>query len=568
MSESARKKQHLSPRISGDASYHSPTLYRDLHRLASIAPKPVTPFRRAASVGVTPRSAAIRTPGTARTPRGGPATRPLPARRAAPTTPHAIRALRERANAVRTPGHARRRSGRVQPETPRDLLRNLSRVLARDTQPIEPPPNPQQRNRHSALDLPDIDDDEPTAPRLSMPLEDMYDDDSFNEEPPRPSLLAPLPDYDYDNRTVHSVEFGRRARSEDPRLDRVFGRRISEQFGDLHDLTINGEEYELDGNFINRRGTLLPNELLEEVEEVEEGDTEAEIRALTGRGRASDGGDLGVFGEVEGEEEDPTFRFEIPARREVLVEGEEDGEEQGGEGEVDNDILGGLEETMLVDDNDEQPALNLAYDDDDDTAPVLASDNENENETAPLEIAGWESEPEDLDDEDLAAYRGEVSAMDRSLQTPAPETPAKKRAGRQRRALNISRFGHEYPSFPSATAKMLANGFLKGQGSKGKISKDTLEALVQTSDFFFEQVGEDLAAYAQHAGRKMVEESDVIALLKRTRQVTDSSTCFSLAQKLLPRELLQQLRMEPLPKLRRQKRKRMEAIPEEDGDDE
>ncbi|KAK7188617.1 hypothetical protein DPSP01_005578 [Paraphaeosphaeria sporulosa] len=564
MSESARKKQRVSPRISGDATDHSSTLYNDLHRLASIAPKPVTPFRRAASAGITPRSATIRTPGTARTPRGGPATRPLPARRAAPTTPHAIRALRERANAARTPGHVRRRSGRVQRETPRDLLRNLSRVLARNTQPIEPTPKAQQRNRHSALDLPDIEDDEPTAPRLSMPLDDMYDDDSFNEEPPRPSLLAPLPDYDYDNGTVQSVEFGRRARSEDPRLDRLFGRRISEQFGDLHDLTINGEEYELDGNFINRRGTLLPNELLEQVEEeFEEGNTEAEIRALTGRARASDTGDLGVFGEVEGEEEEPTFRFEIRPRIEKPGEDEESGEEEEhGDGEVDDNTPGELEETMLEDD-DEQPALNLVYDNDD-TAPVLASDNEN----GPLEIAGWESEPENLDDEDLAAYRGEVSAIDRSLQTPAPETPAKRRAGRQRRALNISRFGHEYPSFPAATVKMLANGFVKGQGSKSKISKDTLEALVQTSDFFFEQVGEDLAAYAGHAGRKMIEESDVIALLKRTRQVTDSSTYFFLAQKLLPRELLQQLRMQPLPKLKRQKRKRMEAIPEEDGDDE
>ncbi|KAF2440231.1 hypothetical protein P171DRAFT_97146 [Karstenula rhodostoma CBS 690.94] len=562
MSESARKKQRVSPRASGDATDHSSTLYNDLHRLASIAPKPVTPFRRAASAGVTPRSATIRTPGTARTPRGGPATRPLPARRAAPTTPHAIRALRERANAARTPGHVRRRSGRVQRETPRDFLRNLSRVLARDTQPIEPTPATHPRNRRSALDLPDIDDDddEPAAPRLSMPLDDMYDDDSFNEEPPRPSLLAPLPDYDYDNGTVQSVEFGRRARSEDPRLDRVFGRRISEQFGDLHDLTINGDEYELDGNFINRRGTLLPNDLLEQEEE-EGDDTEAEIRALTGRrGRASDG-DLGVFGDAEGEDEEPTFRFTIPQRLHVPAEDEEDGEEEDEYGEVDEETQRGMNETIIEDGEDEQPPVDLAYDDD--TAPALASDNE----TGPLEIAGWESEPDAADDEDLQAYRGEVSAIDRSLQTPAPETPAKKRAGRQRRALNISRFGHEYPSFPAATVKTLANGFIKSQGSKSKISKDTLEALVQTSDFFFEQVGEDLAAYAQHAGRKMIEESDVIALLKRTRQVTDSSTYFSLAQKLLPRELLQQLRMEPLPKLRRQKRKRMEVVPEEDEDE-
>jgi len=38
---------------------------------------------------------------------------------------------------------------------------------------------------------------------------------------------------------------------------------------------------------------------------------------------------------------------------------------------------------------------------------------------------------------------------------------------------------------------------------------------------------------------------------------------FSLAQKILPRELLQQLRMEPQPKPRRQKRKQMDMIEEE-----
>jgi histone H3/H4 len=390
-------------------------------------------------------------------------------------------------------------------------------VLARDTQPIPPTPKTQARlSRRSALDLPDIDDDEPAAPRFSMALDDMYDDDSFNEEPPRQSLLAPLPDYDYDNGTVQSVEFGRRARSEDPRMDRMFGRRISEQFGDLQDLNINGEEYELDGNFINRRGTLLPNDLLEQVEEEDMDNTTSEIRALTGRrdGRPSDV-DLGVFGDADEEDEEPTFRFTIPPRMQVPVE-EEDEEDDGREDEVDVDeeTQRGFDRTIIEDDEDVQAGVDLASDDE--PAPVLADDDV----TGPLEIAGWESEPEADDDEDLQAYRGEISAIDRSLQTPAPETPAKKRAGRQRRALNISRFGHEYPSFPAATVKTLANGFIKSQGSKSKISKDTLAALVQTSDFFFEQVGEDLAAYAQHAGRKMIEEGDVIALLKRYVHVT------------------------------------------------
>ncbi|KAJ4286755.1 hypothetical protein N0V90_013007 [Kalmusia sp. IMI 367209] len=556
MSESARKKQRMSPRISGDSSItdtnQTSTLYNDLHRLANIAPKPVTPFRRAASVGVTPRSAPIRTPGTGRTPRGGPATRPLPARRAAPTTPHAIRALRERANAARTPGHVRRRSGRIQRETPRDILRDLSRVLARDTQPVQPTPQIQPRLvRPSALDLPDIEDGTEPAPRLSMALDDMYDDDSIDEDPPRQSLLQIHPD-DIDNGTVQSLEFGRRARSEDPRM---FNTRLSGQFGDLNDLTINGEEYEIDGNFINRRRTMNPDDLLEQVAE-ELDDTTTEIRALTGRrdGRPSDV-DLGVFGEVDDDVDEPTFRFIIPPRVQPALR-----EEEGGDAEDigRDDTQERLDENVVDDFDDvesfEDVQANADLGGDGETAAIADDD-----ERSTFEIVGWESENEAEDDADLQAYREEPTAIDRSLQTPVPETPATNRVSRQRKSMNISRFGHEFPSFPTATVKTLANGFAKSQGSKSKISKDTLVALVQTSDFFFEQVGEDLAAYSQHAGRKMIEESDAIALLK--------STYFSLAQKLLPRELLQQLRMEPLPKLKRQKRKRTEVIREGEEDD-
>jgi len=55
--------------------------------------------------------------------------------------------------------------------------------------------------------------------------------------------------------------------------------------------------------------------------------------------------------------------------------------------------------------------------------------------------------------------------------------------------------------------------------------------------------------------------------LYSTRKTTGNNTPFSLAQKLLPRELLQQLRMEPRVKLKGQKRKRLDPVQEEDEDD-
>ncbi|KAF2820043.1 hypothetical protein CC86DRAFT_361640 [Ophiobolus disseminans] len=539
MSDSARKKQRLSPE-------------RSLATTPIARIQPTTPFRRAISAGPGPtpgsrKTPIVRTPGTARTPRGGPATRPLPSRRAAPTTPHAIRALRERAHAARTPGHNRRRSGRVQRETPRDILRDLSRALAHNSRPVEPSPQVNtRRSRHSALDLPDIEDGpDPAAPRLSMALGDMYDDDSYHEHPPRQSLLPELPD-DVDGGTVQSLEFGRRAFSEDPRF--MFPGRMSERFGDLSELGAVEEEYEVDGTFINRRDGHLD----QTIGELDEDDTTTQIGALTGRrdGRQSDV-DLGVFGDADDDTEEPTFRFMIPERIRASVR-EEPLEEQGDEGLED-----GLPQ---LDEEDE--GINVPNDNEQDevTAVLLGEDP-----AEPLDIQGWESDHELDDDNDLAAYREEESAMDRSLQSPERPAAAKQRTARKVKELRISQRGLEYPSFPDAPVKKLALSFMKSQGSKAQLNKDTLAALVKVTDDFFEQIGIDLAAYAQHGGRKMIEESDVIALMKRTRKTTSNSTSFSLAQKMLPRELLQQLRMEPPQKLRGQKRKRLNTIQEEEG---
>ncbi|KAH6852730.1 centromere kinetochore component CENP-T-domain-containing protein [Alternaria alternata] len=494
MAESARKRQRLPPE-------------RDLQQTPTnnASLQPTTPFRRAISSGPTPgsrRTPIARTPGTGVTPRGGPATRPLPSRRIAPTTPHAIRALRERANAARTPGNNRRRSGRIQRETPRDILRDLSRALARDTRPVEPSPQVlPQRTRHSALDLPDVEDGpNMPAPRLSMPLENMYDDDdSFHSAPPRQSLLPDLPD-DVDGGTVQSLEFGRRAISEDPRF--MFGGRQSERFGDLSELGAVEEEFEVDGTFINRRADGLFDPA---IDDALDGD-ETTIQALTGRrdGRGSDV-NLGVFGDGEDDTEEPTFRFMIPER--MRVPAQEDAHTIQDEQDEDEQELDG-EPLELPDDYD-----SLSGDDQDEVTAALNGED-------PTEIngmLGWESDPLADDDAELAAYREEASAIDRSLQTKSPERAAavELKGVRKPKEYMVSEHGIGFPSFPAAPVKKLALSFMKSQGGKAQLNKETLDALVHTTNDFFAQISMDLAAYAQHGGRKMIEESDVIALMKR-----------------------------------------------------
>lgn len=133
----------------------------------------------------------------------------------------------------------------------------------------------------------------------------------------------------------------------------------------------------------------------------------------------------------------------------------------------------------------------------------------------------------------------------------------------KKKKVKVSKHGIQYPSLPIGVVKKLATTYARTAGnSKAKLNKETLDAIMQASDWFFEQVSDDLGAYAKHAGRKTIDESDVVTLMARQRQTNASTTPFSLAQKNLPRELLQELRMVPPSKLK--KGRSLQRIDEDD----
>jgi len=84
------------------------------------------------------------------------------------------------------------------------------------------------------------------------------------------------------------------------------------------------------------------------------------------------------------------------------------------------------------------------------------------------------------------------------------------KAQQKRKELLRSQYDLEYPAFPTRIVKKLASTL-----SKSKISKDVLNEIIKASDMFFVNVGEDLGALAHHAGRKTIEDSDVLQLMKR-----------------------------------------------------
>ena len=100
--------------------------------------------------------------------------------------------------------------------------------------------------------------------------------------------------------------------------------------------------------------------------------------------------------------------------------------------------------------------------------------------------------------------------------TELEPTKAKSVSKARKKQKKISRHGIEYPSLPPSFVKRVAQTALQTSGlSNSRISPDTLTALTQASEWFFEQLGDDLGAYADHAKRKTIEESDVVTLMKR-----------------------------------------------------
>ncbi|KAF4309538.1 hypothetical protein GTA08_BOTSDO02218 [Botryosphaeria dothidea] len=498
--------------------------------------------QRAASAGPS------RTPGTAnRTPGASLRQFPVSRRVGPPTTPHAIRALRERRDAAlaATGGRNRRRSALQERATPRDILRALSRRLAPISHPIVPSPDVPQTTR-SRVAYDDLDDgpDIP-RPRLSMPLNE--DDDSFHEAPPRLSLAME----DMEDATLHSIEGGRRAVSEDPRPRLSMARlRLSERFGDelealsehdaeVYDETIgplmfNGEaEDALDQDITNRFG---------------EDDTTQELRAMLASRTRSRVSDINLPAGVNLDDE-PTFRFTMPTRSRdpsILLPVQDDDEEEDAEDEV-----------------DEQDAVTEA---EEGPAGIPAGDDDEEEEV------DYETDPDgDLDQEMEVQEASTLHLRQASIpRSASPTLQSKKQVQARRKSLKVSRYGTSYPSLPSSVVKRIATSFARlHSGPTTKLSKDTLDAISQASDWYFEQVGEDLSSYAEHAGRKTIEEADVVALMSRQRQISASITPFSLAQKYLPRELLQEIRM-PRAALkskrsagRKRSRMEMETIEEE-----
>lgn len=136
-----------------------------------------------------------------------------------------------------------------------------------------------------------------------------------------------------------------------------------------------------------------------------------------------------------------------------------------------------------------------------------------ENEVEELEETDDDEEPEPQ--ESPKGLSGDISMQD-TTQEDVVIVDAQQRKVVRKKKLKVSKHGIQYPSLPAGVVKRLATTFARTAGnSKAKINKEALEAIMQASDWFFEQVSDDLGAYAKHAGRKTIDESDIVTLMAR-----------------------------------------------------
>lgn len=434
-------------------------------------------------------------------------------------TPHgraAIRALDSRRaaiNDINTPGRNRRRSIRDQRETPRDFLRALSRTLApksraittssssspEDPKSSTPKRRSKSRGRRGPVTIPEDPDDSDEfpidRPRLSLPI----DEDDASDEDLRPPRMSGLEELD-DNFTMQSIEMARRQTFNEQQR---YSMRMSD-YGPMNDPQSDNEQVGIDSAFFPRTDW--------------------------GGNIDDDSGQSGV------RDDDATFERldeDEAARRETL------GRESFGVIDVNFDEAD--QSTVMpapqMQSSPTRPSPTRS-------SPARSSPTRQEEFSSPRNEpfenepfdAGMDDDPlddeplpgpEEMDVEDNSALLGigggggggidsdgDIGLSD--LETGVAEV-VKQKSSRsaskpfKKPGKKISKYGIEYPSLPPGVVKRVAQRF----AGKSKISPDTLSALMQASDWFFEQLGDDLSAYAKHAGRKTIEESDMLTLMRR-----------------------------------------------------
>ncbi|KAF3912735.1 hypothetical protein ABW21_db0209918 [Orbilia brochopaga] len=484
------------------------------------------------------------------------------------TTPHAIRGYSSRATPHKNQG--KRRTSRFRGEEEddlRDALRMFSRITAPNTKPFIPTPKATVDPTAAAArrrTLPRLSRDlailspSPSPPPLRPPprlsnvslkligrtltsAAVIQNDDETSLSPP-PQLTSPLQDAEDADTMDIDNEVARRAAPENDRrmsfLPNPFDR-----FRDFDDVV-------MDDSIVQEAGGELIRAMFEDDDEAPEFNGELSFADRTADLTHGEEGSA-FFNPPDLLPDDETdFRLE-QEQPSTSIQPEPIDDDDGIE------ITPEPESTHIQNSDSDRPLISAA----DISSPTpgglhpgfIDSDLSDDESLPPIQDDN-PNDYEDQDDDEEEEEEVNVNATDlRVTSNPTPKAGTK----RKRKELPLSAHGIPYPSIPAKTIKaMLAR---TGSGAP-KLSKEALAAVMQATEVYFENLGGDLAGFARHAKRRTVEESDVVQVLRRHRLLSDRTTVFSLAAQHLPRELLQDVRIQvPRRNVPKAKRRRVQA---------
>lgn len=146
------------------------------------------------------------------------------------------------------------------------------------------------------------------------------------------------------------------------------------------------------------------------------------------------------------------------------------------------------------------------------------------------------------EDEDVVPITIESAAPSRR-QTLLESVAATASSTRPRKRLKVNQRGNMVPALPSSLIKRIVNDSQqKANKRKVALGKEHMQALEQATEWYFEQVGEDLEAFSSHGRRKKrIDDDDVLLLMRRQRVLREDGDLLKMAREWLPREMLNEL---------------------------
>jgi histone H3/H4 len=449
--------------------------------------------------------------------RSNPPSAALTPRRWAPSTPHAIRALQERSGAKTRSLRTRKIAPEVvDPASARGVLRRLAKLTAPTTRTLRTPNTIGKENALPARGSSAEDDDDEhltKRPRMTFDIDESIDE-SVEEEPPQ---------YEEEDSDLPTAPTPSVLPDEDP--------------------TITFQSINVASG--NRRKSRLSMPPVDRDEELDDEDqtmmTERGRRAVTeeATGRLS----RYSFGSIR--------MSDFGAELEV-VRDSNGGFGEGSPAEL-QDTRKSLGLNLELDDTENLADLTRPVVDDSTTfdvgVPAMGDDDFElqmpvDEATAaerrlaagvqPVEDDGWEDVQRDEDHEPT-----HLAPKSKRRLTGLQIASVREDSGKRRRRVKMTKHGTLVPSLPTSLIKKIAVEVQVRNGRrKPTLAADHVKALEQATEWFFEQVGEDLAAYSSHGRRKRrIAEDDVLMLLKRQGAVKDGNDLRQLAKAWLPKDV-------------------------------